>query len=114
MKNRLKEIRKKVGLSQYQLARLSGLSQSTVSHIERGAFLPTIDSAYKIAAVLGVRVEELFVPETRELPKPYRAWEDLNMDGAGKNLLDMIIAKLRTAKYEQLRVIYIFIKHIVR
>lgn len=36
------------------------------------------------------------------------------MNGAGKNLLDMIIAKLRTAKYEQLRVIYIFIKHIVR
>ena len=75
MKNRLKGIRKKVGLSQYQLARLSGLAQSTVSHIERGAFLPTIDSAYKIAAVLGVRVEELFVPEARELPKPYRAWE---------------------------------------
>ena len=76
MKNRLKEIRKKVGLSQFQLARLSGLSQSTVSHIERGAFFPTIDSAYRIAAVLGVRVEELFVPEARELPKPYRAWED--------------------------------------
>ena len=76
MKNRLKEIRKKVGLSQYQLARLSGLSQSTVSHIARGAFLPTIDSAYKIAAVLGVRVEELFVPEARELPKPYRTWEN--------------------------------------
>lgn len=75
MKNRVREIRNKVGLSQYQLARLSGLAQSTVSHIERGAFLPTIDSAYKIAAVLGVRVEELFVPEARELPKPYRAWE---------------------------------------
>ena len=76
MKNRLKEIRKKVGLSQYQLARLSGLSQFTVSHIERGAFFFLFYSAYKIAAVLGVRVEELFVPEARELPKPYRAWED--------------------------------------
>lgn len=76
MINRVKEIRIKAGLSQYQLARLSGLSQSTVSHIERGVFSPTIESAYKIAAVLGVRVEELFVPEPRELPKPYRAWED--------------------------------------
>ena len=36
------------------------------------------------------------------------------MDGAGKNLLDIIIAKLRTAKYEQLRVIYIFIRRIIR
>ena len=70
------EVRKKLGLSQYQLARLSGLAQSTISHIERGAFLPTIDSAYKIAAVLGVRVEELFVPEPCELPKPYRVWEN--------------------------------------
>lgn len=72
----MKEVRKKLGISQYQLARLSGLAQSTISHIERGAFLPTIDSAYRIAAVLGVRVEELFAPEARELPKPYRAWED--------------------------------------
>ena len=76
MINRLREMRKSLGLSQYQLARLSGLAQSTISHIERGAFIPTIDSAYKIAAVLGVRVEELFVPEARALPKPYRAWED--------------------------------------
>ena len=36
------------------------------------------------------------------------------MDGAGKNLLDMIIAKLQRAKYEQLRVIYIFIRRIIR
>ena len=76
MINRMKEVRKKLGISQYQLARLSGLAQSTISHIERGAYIPTIDSAYKIAAVLGIRVEELFVPEARELPKPYRAWED--------------------------------------
>ena len=76
MINRTKEVRKKLALSQYQLPLLSGLAQSTISHIERGAFLPTIDSAYKIAAVLGVRVEELFVPEALELPKPYRAWED--------------------------------------
>ena len=76
MINRLKETRKSLGLSQYQLARLSGLAQSTISHIERGAYIPTIDSAYKIASVLGVRVEELFVPEARELPKPYIAWED--------------------------------------
>ena len=36
------------------------------------------------------------------------------MDDTGKNLLDIIIAKLRTAKYEQLRVIYIFIRRIIR
>ena len=75
MKNRVKEIRKKVGLTQYQLAHFSGLAQSTISHIERGLYLPTIDSAYKIAAVLDVHVEELFVPEACELPRPYDAQE---------------------------------------
>ena len=36
------------------------------------------------------------------------------MDGRGKILLDAIIAKLRRAKYEQLQVIYIFIRRIIR
>lgn len=76
MKNRMKEIRRKAGVSQYQLAYLTGLSQSAISYIERGVYIPTVDSAYKIAAVLGVRIDELFVPETRELPKPYNVQED--------------------------------------
>ena len=36
------------------------------------------------------------------------------MDGTGKILLDAIIAKLQRAKYEQLQVIYIFIRRIIR
>ena len=76
MKNLLKEKRKKAGLSQYQLSRLAGISQATISHIERGKFVPTVDTAYRVAAVLGVRVDEIFVPEPGELPKTYDAQED--------------------------------------
>lgn len=75
MINHIKEKRKKVGLSQLQLARLTGLSQSTVSHIERGAFMPTVQSALKLAVVLDTTVEELFALEPYELPKPCK-WED--------------------------------------
>lgn len=85
MKNRVKEIRKKVGLSQHQLAYLTGLSQSTISHIERGAFIPTIDSAYKIAAVLDYDVKEVFVPEACELPKPFYVQEDYGNGRTGNN-----------------------------
>ena len=76
MKNHLKEKRKKAGLSQYQLSKLAGISQATISHIERGMFIPTIDTAYRVAAVLGVRVDDIFVPEPGELPKTYDAQED--------------------------------------
>lgn len=76
MKNLLKEKRKKAGLSQYQLSRLAGISQATISHIERGMFIPTIDTAYRVAAVLGVRVDDIFAPDPGELPKTYDAQED--------------------------------------
>ena len=36
------------------------------------------------------------------------------MDGTGKILLDAIIAKLQRAKYEQLQVIYIFVRRIIK
>lgn len=99
MKNQLKEKRKKAGLSQYQLSRLAGISQATISHIERDMFVPTIDTAYRVAAVLGVRVDDIFVPEPGELPKTYDAQEDC---GNGRKALtypeDQHTA--RTARHE--------------
>lgn len=71
----MKEIRRKAGVSQFQLAYLTGLSQSAISYIERGVYIPTVDSAYKIASVLGVRIDELFVPGERELLRPYNEQE---------------------------------------
>ena len=71
----MKEIRRKAGVSQFQLSYLTGLSQSAISYIERGVYIPTVDSAYKIASVLGVRIDELFVPGERELLRPYNEQE---------------------------------------
>jgi transcriptional regulator with XRE-family HTH domain len=51
---RLKELRNKAGLSQSQLASSSGMSLSAVHDYEQGKREPSLKSAVKLAAALGV------------------------------------------------------------
>ena len=55
----LYELRKKKGLSQAELAYLSGISQSSLARYERGEMQPTLEVIKKIADVLNVSIEEL-------------------------------------------------------
>ena len=66
--NRLKEHRARVGLNQAQLGQLVGASRQTISLIERGDYSPSVTLALRLAAVLGVRVEELFTYQEEERP----------------------------------------------
>ena len=56
----IKTLRKSLGISQVELARLIGIKQSGVSKIERGIQRPGIDRLPILADVLGVTVDELF------------------------------------------------------
>ena len=56
LKNRVKEARQKMGLSQEGLASLVGVSRNTISSIETGQFSPTA----KLALVLCIALEEKF------------------------------------------------------
>lgn len=47
-------LRKAKGLTQEQLAELSGLSQQYISGLERGRRNPTIVTLYELATALGV------------------------------------------------------------
>ena len=58
---RLKEIRKRKGLSQQQLAELVGMeSTNNISKLESGEQLPKKENLEKICKVLNVDVKELF------------------------------------------------------
>jgi len=59
MKNHLKE----QGWSQAQLADALGVSRQTVNALEKGRYDPSLPLAFRLAAVFGVRIEELFVPD---------------------------------------------------
>jgi transcriptional regulator with XRE-family HTH domain len=56
-------IRKERGLTQEQLAELSGLSQQYLSGLERGQRNPTIVTLYELSVALGVTHLELVQPD---------------------------------------------------
>ncbi len=62
----LREIRLRRGISQDRLAELSGLSQSRVSRLERGA-APEDDEAQRLAKALGVAAAVLFPPDSNDV-----------------------------------------------
>lgn len=51
--------REKKKLSQYELARLSGVSRSAIILIEMGKSSPTMSTLQKLSAALGVAVQDL-------------------------------------------------------
>ncbi len=59
--NRLKEHRARLGLNQQEMGARVGVSRQTISQIERGDYSPSVTLALKLAALCGVRVEDIFI-----------------------------------------------------
>ena len=64
-KNRIKEERQKVGLSQGELAQTVGVSRNTISSIETGQFAPTAKLALVLCIALDKKFVELFYFENQ-------------------------------------------------
>ena len=60
LKNSLREARRQRGLSQAQLAEMTGVSRNTISSIETGQFNPTAKLALILCIALDKKLEELF------------------------------------------------------
>ena len=60
MKNRIRELRKSVRLSQEELAKLCNVTRQTINAIENDKYDPTLQLAFNIASVLNTTVDELF------------------------------------------------------
>ena len=58
--NRLKERRGELGLTQVELAERVGVTRKTVNTVENSIFTPSTTLAIKLAAALGLTVEQLF------------------------------------------------------
>lgn len=61
----VKRIRRKKGLTQEQLADISGFSQQYISGLERGHRNPTIVTVYELATALGAHYLDLMRPPPR-------------------------------------------------
>ncbi len=60
LKNRLKEARTELKISQSQLAEMVGVSRNTISSIETGQFNPTAKLALILCIALDKKFEDLF------------------------------------------------------
>lgn len=60
MRNRVREQRGRIGLTQAELAAALDVSRQTVISIENGRYLPSLPLAFRLAGVFGVPLEELF------------------------------------------------------
>lgn len=63
MKNRIRELREQMGITQEQLGKKIGASRQAINAIETGKYEPSIWLAYDIAKVFGSSIEEVFLFE---------------------------------------------------
>nr|WP_276568752.1 helix-turn-helix transcriptional regulator [Aeromicrobium phoceense] len=66
MENHVVRVREERGWSQRRLADELGVSRQTVISIEKGRYDPSLPLAFRLAAVFGCRIEDLFVPDPEE------------------------------------------------
>ena len=62
MRNKIRERRKELGLSQEELAKKCGVSRQTINAIENNKYDPTLSLAFSLARELSIKVDELFTP----------------------------------------------------
>ncbi|KEF38709.1 putative transcriptional regulator [Schinkia azotoformans MEV2011] len=63
LKNIIKVLRKKLGITQETLAKECGVVRQTINCIENDKYDPTLEVAFKIAKVLNRKVDEVFIYE---------------------------------------------------
>jgi len=66
MKNRLRVLRAERAWTQADLAAELAVSRQTVNAIETGKYDPSLPLAFRVAAIFGKRIEEIFQPERRD------------------------------------------------
>lgn len=62
MNNHLKTLRSARGLTQQQLAEALAVSRQTIISIENGKYDPSLPLAFKLATLLGLKIEDIFLP----------------------------------------------------
>ncbi|RMD68282.1 MAG: XRE family transcriptional regulator [Gammaproteobacteria bacterium] len=68
---RIRNLRRARGLSQNELSRLTGVAQGTISRVEHGEQIPSMNTVRRIAAALGVPIAEIVGSYVAEGPGGY-------------------------------------------
>lgn len=63
MRNRIKEFRAKLGMTQDELASRASCRRETIVFLEQGKYNPSLQLAHDVAAALGTTIDKLFIFE---------------------------------------------------
>jgi len=66
MQTRIRELREELGLTQEALAEKVDVTRQTILFMEKGKYNPSLRLAWRISAVLGRPIEEIFSFEDEE------------------------------------------------
>lgn len=61
MKNRIKELRARYGLTQEGLARKVGVRRETIVFLEQGKYNPSLRLAHDVSVALKSKIDDVFV-----------------------------------------------------
>ena len=82
---RIKEVREQNHFSQAQLAEMTDLSVSYISHIENAKRKASLESIIRIVNVLGITVDELLAGVQMNNPAAYQTDIDILMEACSEN-----------------------------
>jgi putative transcriptional regulator len=63
MKNRLKDLRTERNWTQADLALRVSVSRQTINAIEKGKFDPSLPTAFRLARLFNLKIEEVFIDD---------------------------------------------------
>ena len=63
MENRIKELRKRKGITQDDLAKAVSVTRQTIISLENGKYNASLLLAHKLAKYFGVSIEDIFIFE---------------------------------------------------
>ena len=86
---RLKEVRKKAGLSQRELAKRAGVTNSTISMIEKNSVSPSVSSLKKVLSGVPISMLEFFEAEATVPPDIPVVYSRENFLDASVGTIDM-------------------------
>ena len=90
---RLRQLRLARGLSQRELARRAGVTNSTVSLIEQNSVSPSVSSLKKLLDALPVSISTFFAGEEPSAPQAFYRAEELTEIGDGRLSFRLVAAR---------------------
>lgn len=90
----IKKQRKANGLTQNQLAELTGINRSMIGRLEKETFKPSIDQLETIAQVLGFEVIDLYIEDENSSTEKSDSMKPYNIAVAGTGYVGLSIATL--------------------